>query len=117
MKKEGVLIPGIGHKIKSIYNPDKRCEILFKLSKKFPSQKYLTFAKDVEALTTMKKPNLILNVDGHIAAMLLDMMSSMKMSAEEIQTYIDADLFNALFVLARSIGFIGHHIDQKRLGE
>jgi ATP-citrate lyase alpha-subunit len=65
----------------------------------------------------MKKPNLILNVDGHIAAMLLDMMASMKMWSDEIQTYIDADLFNALFVLARSIGFIGHHIDQKRLGE
>ena len=117
MKKEGVLIPGIGHKIKSIYNPDKRCDILFKLSKKFPSQKHITFAKEVEALTTMKKPNLILNVDGHIAAMLLDMMASMKMSADDMQTYIDADLFNALFVLARSIGFIGHHIDQKRLGE
>ena len=117
MKKQGIYIPGIGHKIKSIYNPDKRCDILFALSRKFPQTKHLDFAKQVETLTTMKKPNLILNVDGHVAALLLDMMESMNYSTEQIQQYIDADVFNALFVLARSIGFIGHHIDQKRLGE
>jgi len=117
MKKQGIYIPGIGHKIKSIYNPDKRCDILFDISKKFPQTKHLDFAKQVESLTTMKKPNLILNVDGHVAALLLDMMKSMGYNTQQIQQYIDADVFNALFVLARSIGFIGHHIDQKRLGE
>lgn len=117
MKKQGIYIPGIGHKIKSIYNPDKRCDILFSISKKFPQTKHLDFAKQVEALTTMKKPNLILNVDGHVAALLLDMMEGMWYTTQQIQQYIDADVFNALFVLARSIGFIGHHIDQKRLGE
>ena len=117
MKKQGIYIPGIGHKIKSIYNPDKRCEILFDLSKKFPHHTYIHFAKQVELLTTLKKPNLILNVDGHTAALLLDMMASMGYTPDQIEQYIDADVFNALFVLARSIGFIGHHIDQKRLGE
>jgi ATP-citrate lyase alpha-subunit len=117
MKKQGIYIPGIGHKIKSIYNPDKRCNILFALSKKFPQTKYLDFAKQVEALTVIKKPNLILNVDGHVAALLLDMMEAMSYTPQQIQQYINADVFNALFVLARSIGFIGHHIDQKRLGE
>lgn len=117
MKKQGIYIPGIGHKIKSIYNPDKRCELLFNLSKNFLQTKHLDFAKQVEALTTMKKPNLILNVDGHVAALLLDMMEGMWYTTQQIQQYIDADVFNALFVLARSIGFIGHHIDQKRLGE
>jgi len=45
------------------------------------------------------------------------MMEAMNYTPEQIQTYIHADVFNGLFVLARSIGFIGHHIDQKRLGE
>lgn len=117
MKQQGIYIPWIGHKIKSIYNPDKRCELLFKLSKNFPQTKYLDFAKQVEGLTTLKKPNLILNVDGHVAALLLDMMEAMWYTPTQIQTFIDADVFNGLFVLARSIGFIGHHIDQKRLGE
>ncbi len=30
---------------------------------------------------------------------------------------IDAGLFNALFVLGRSIGFMGHYFDQKRLAQ
>jgi len=30
---------------------------------------------------------------------------------------VNADLFNAFFVLARSIGFIGHYLDQQRLNE
>jgi len=47
------------------------------IAKEFPSTKHLDFAIEVEDLTTQKKPNLILNVDGHIAAMLLDMLSDL----------------------------------------
>jgi len=71
----------------------------------------------VEALTLEKKPNLILNVDGAIAALLLDMLYVLQLSQKEIQQYIDAGLFNGFFVLARSIGFIGHYLDQQRLNE
>lgn len=39
------------------------------------------------------------------------------MEREEIEFYIEAGIFNAFFILARSIGFIGHALDQKRLGE
>ena len=39
------------------------------------------------------------------------------MDEREIASYIEAGLFNAFFVLARSIGFIGHALDQKRLSE
>ncbi len=56
-------------------------------------------------------------MDGHIAAILLDIFHAIGMSDEEIETYIDAGLFNAIFILARSIGFIGHALDQKRLGQ
>lgn len=117
MKKSGNPIQGIGHKVKSKFNPDGRCEILKKLAMDIPSSKYLDYALSVEALTLEKKSNLILNVDGHVAASLLDIFTSIGMSHTEIEIYIDAGIFNAFFILARSIGFIGHALDQKRLGE
>ncbi len=109
MKKEGKRIPGIGHRIKSIYNPDKRVEIL--LSNIEPGR-HLIFAKEVEKITTSKKPNLILNVDGAIAAVMLDELEKRNVNIDEL---IEMEFFNAFFVLGRSIGFIGHHLDQKRL--
>ncbi len=36
-------------------------------------------------------------------------------TAEEAREYIEIGALNGLFVLGRSIGFIGHHLDQKRL--
>jgi succinyl-CoA synthetase alpha subunit len=117
MKKSGNPIQGIGHKVKNKFNPDGRCEILKKLAKDIPSSTYLDYALSVEVLTLEKKSNLILNVDGHVAASLLDIFTSIGMSQVEIQTYIDAGIFNAFFILSRSIGFIGHALDQKRLGE
>ncbi|MDA9129367.1 ATP citrate synthase [Candidatus Gracilibacteria bacterium] len=110
-------IPGIGHKVKSKFNPDARCTILEKLSADFPNTKHLDFAKSVEALTLEKKSNLILNVDGYIAAMLLDIFDDLGMDYDEKKMYVDVGVFNGLFLFARSIGFIGHAIDQKRLGE
>lgn len=94
-----------------------RCQILHTLAKDFPEKKYLEFALEVEALTLEKKANLILNVDGYIAAMLLDIFEDIGLSDEKKQMYIEAGIFNGVFLLARSIGFIGHAIDQKRLGE
>jgi len=77
MKAQGTLIPGIGHKIKSIHNPDVRCTLLLQIAQSFPHQQHLVFAQQVEAITTSKKPNLILNVDGCIGAMLLDLLVSL----------------------------------------
>lgn len=110
-------IPWIWHKVKSKFNPDKRCEILLSLSSKFPYKKHLEFALNVEKLTLDKKPNLILNVDWFIAAMLLDIMKDIWMTNDEIKKYIDAWIFNWLFILSRTIGFIWHIIDQKALNE
>jgi citrate synthase len=71
MKKKNELILGIGHKVKSIHNPDKRVTILkeYALSH-FPRTDVLQFALSVEAVTTKKKGNLILNVDGCIGKFL-----------------------------------------------
>lgn len=117
MKKKWENIPGIWHKVKSKFNPDKRCEILLELSKKFPKTQHLQFALEVEKLTLEKRSNLILNVDWVIAALLLDIFMDLWMSEREIKNYIDAWIFNGFFILARTIWFIGHIIDQKLLNE
>lgn len=119
MKKKGILIPGIGHKVKSKFNPDVRCEIIGEIAKSFPnwSTSHYQFAKSVEEITLGKKANLILNVDGAIAALLLDLLVSMEFTDVQIQQYIQAGLFNAFFITARTIGFLGHALDQKRLNE
>merc|ERR1711990_641560 len=76
----------------------------------------LKFALGVENVTTSKKANLILNVDGCIAACFVDMLrSSGAFKFEEIDELVDYGSLNGLFVLARSAGFIGHYLDQRRL--
>jgi ATP-citrate lyase alpha-subunit len=116
MKKEGVPIPGIGHRIKSLKNPDLRVKGLMDFAAaNFPSTPLLDYAKTVEALTTSKKENLILNVDGTIGILMVDMWRALGYSDEEIDVFIEAGALNAFFILGRSIGFIGHILDEKRL--
>jgi ATP-citrate lyase alpha-subunit len=116
MKTQGIPIPGIGHRIKSLKNPDKRVEGLKKFAKEnFPSTPLLDYALTVEQLTTSKKENLILNVDGTIGILMIDMWRALGYEDEEIDVFIDAGALNAFFILGRSIGFIGHILDEKRL--
>jgi len=118
MKKKGINIPGIGHKIKSVKNPDKRVQLLIQYAKaNFPSTELLNYALQVEQLTTAKKGNLILNVDGCIGILFLDLMSSCgAFTKAEIDEVVKLGYLNGLFALGRSIGLIGHILDQKRLG-
>merc|ERR1711939_430648 len=77
MKKSNQLIMGIGHRIKSLTNPDKRVVIIKEYAKQnFASTGILDFALGVEQVTTKKRANLILNVDGCIAVCFVDMMRS-----------------------------------------
>jgi ATP-citrate lyase alpha-subunit len=116
MKKEGVPIPGIGHRIKSLKNPDLRVTGLMNYAAEhFPSTPLLDYAKTVEALTTSKKENLILNVDGTIGILMVDMWRALGYSEEEINEFIESGTLNAFFIVGRSIGFIGHVLDEKRL--
>jgi len=118
MKKRGINIPGIGHKVKSIKNPDKRVQLLIQYAKSsFPSTELLNYALQVEQLTTAKKGNLILNVDGCIGILFLDLMGSCgAFTQSEIDEVVKLGYLNGLFALGRSIGLIGHILDQKRLG-
>ncbi|XP_043280859.1 ATP-citrate synthase [Venturia canescens] len=116
-RKKGKLIMGIGHRIKSINNPDMRVKLIKEfVLENFPAKPLVEYALEVEKITTSKKPNLILNVDGIIACAFVDMLrNSGSFTREEAQEYIEIGAINSLFVLGRSIGFIGHYMDQKRL--
>merc|ERR1711982_251007 len=116
-KKNNILIMGIGHRIKSKQNPDMRVELVKDFAlKNFGEPKVLNFALGVEEVTTSKKANLILNVDGCIAVSFVDMLRSCgAFSREEADDLMSFGCLNGLFVLGRSIGFIGHYLDQLRL--
>jgi len=119
MKNKGQVISGIGHKIKSKDNPDKRVVMLEKfINENYPVDLKLNltnFAKEVEKITLQKKNNLILNVDGFIAVSILDGLLH-HFDKEYVEKLLELDIFNAFFILGRTIGLIGHHIDQKMLG-
>jgi len=118
MKIKGIKIPGIGHRIKSSKNPDKRVELLKRFAKEnFQKIKYLDYALEIEKITLQKSDNLILNVDGCIAALFLDTLNSSEFNEEEIKQILKIGYMNGLFALSRSIGLIGHILDQKRLNE
>ena len=116
MKKQGVPIPGIGHRIKSLKNPDLRVEGLKKFAQEhFPATPLLDYALTVEQLTTSKKENLILNVDGTIGILMVDMWRALGYSETEIDEFIESGTLNSFFIVGRTIGFIGHVLDEKRL--
>ena len=108
---------GIGHRVKSLNNPDGRVTKLSDFAKNnFPATPLFDYARQVERITTSKKPNLILNVDGCIATLFVDLLhQSGSFSVEEARDLIEIGCLNALFVAGRTLGFIGHYLDQKRL--
>ena len=111
-------ISGIGHRKYRIDYPDPRVKAILSFTSKLKNKKYTTFALGVEKVTTAKKGNLILNVDGAIAAVLLDILSEKeKLTSQELEELIEIEFFNALFVLSRSVGFTAHYLDQRRLDE
>ncbi|KAJ3179926.1 citrate synthase [Gaertneriomyces sp. JEL0708] len=117
MRKQNKLILGIGHKVKSRTNPDLRVQIVKEfVLKNFASCDIFKYALEVEKITTSKKDNLILNVDGAVGVAFVDLLrGSGAFDANEAEEYIKIGTLNGLFVLGRSIGFIGHYLDQKRL--
>jgi succinyl-CoA synthetase alpha subunit len=116
MKAKNVRVQGIGHRLHTVENPDKRVELMKNFAKaNFKDTPLLNYALAVEAVTTQKKNNLILNVDGCIGVLLVDLLKEIGFGDDEIDTMIAMGTFNALFVLGRSIGLMGHYFDQNRL--
>uniref|UniRef100_A0A1I8IFL2 ATP citrate synthase n=1 Tax=Macrostomum lignano TaxID=282301 RepID=A0A1I8IFL2_9PLAT len=98
----------------------------------FPASPMLHYALEVEKITTSKKPNLILNVDGndwrgygltccvHCGCFTREEADEfIEIGAlngiEEADEFIEIGALNGMFVLGRSMGFIGHYLDQRRL--
>ncbi|KAJ3270637.1 citrate synthase, partial [Borealophlyctis nickersoniae] len=90
MRKQNRLILGIGHKIKSRTNPDLRVEIVKEfVLREFPSSDVFRYALEVEKITTSKKDNLILNVDGAVGVAFVDLLRGCgAFSREEAEEYI-----------------------------
>ena len=115
MKEKGENIQGIGHLIKSVRNPDMRVTIMKEYAKKnFKSTPLLDYALEVEKITTAKKDNLILNVDGCIGMCFVDMLRN-EMPKSQADEYVQMGALNGLFVVGRTIGMTAHFLDQKRL--
>lgn len=116
MNVKNVNIQGIGHKLHTLENPDQGVELLKIFAKNhFKTTPLLDYALSVEAVTTKKKSNLILNVDGCIRVLLVDLLKELRFPDAEIDQIIRMGLFNVLFVFGRSIGLMGHYFDQNRL--
>ncbi|KAH9992303.1 ATP-citrate synthase [Russula vinacea] len=82
-------VSGIGHKIKSVSNPDLRVQLVKEyVQKHFPSHSLLDYALAVEKVTTSKKDTLILNVDGCIAVCFVDLLRDSGAFNREEQTNI-----------------------------
>ncbi len=97
------IIPGIGHLVFNKDKPDSRFVCLRKYIKSLGvSTPCLDFALGVQEVTLEKRNNLILNIDGAIGVILTDLG-------------YPEEALNAFFLLARTIGFTGHWLDQKRL--
>ncbi|GAC1370418.1 MAG: citrate/2-methylcitrate synthase [Candidatus Saccharimonadales bacterium] len=111
-------ILGIGHKKYRTSDPDPRVGRLLEFTAGLKDAKFTTFARGVEIETTRKNGNLILNVDGAMAAVLLDLLSEKEGYDEaQLQALVESEFFNSLFVLSRSVGFMAHYFDQVRLDE
>ncbi len=116
--RAGELVPGIGHLKYRVGLPDPRVEGLSAFAGLLKKHPYYDFAREVEKVTTTKNGKLILNIDGVIAALFLDVLSECEgFSKNELREFIDAELFNAFFVIPRSVGFIAHFIEQKKNDE
>ncbi len=116
--KGGKLLLGIGHRKYRVGLPDPRVAALAEFATLLKKHPHYDFAREVEKVTTGKNGTLILNVDGIMSSIFLDILAECeKFSPEDMQELIEAEFFNALFVIPRSIGFIAHFIEQKKNDE
>lgn len=116
--KGGKTIAGIGHRKYRVGLPDPRVAALSAFADLLKAHPHYDFAREVEKVTTGKLGSLILNVDGAIASLMLDILSECEgYTKEELQELIDAEFFNALFVIPRTVGFTAHFMEQKENDE
>jgi ATP-citrate lyase alpha-subunit len=117
-RKKHIALPGFGHKIKSTKNIDWREKILIEFVKKnFSSTEYLDYCLEMEKITTKISDKFIFNIGGISGALWLDLLKSLGYTDEEVKEWVEDGILTSLNVLARTIGYIGHHLEQNRLKE
>jgi ATP citrate (pro-S)-lyase len=116
--KGGNLLAGIGHRKYRVGIPDPRVASIAKFAELLKSHPHYDFARSIEEVTTAKNGKLILNVDGVMAALMLDtLMEKEDFTREDLQQLVQSEFFNALFIIPRSVGFISHFMEQKKNDE
>ena len=73
--KGGNLLAGIGHRKYRVGIPDPRVAAISEFASLLKTHPHYDFARAVEEVTTRKSGNLILNIDGVIAALALDILA------------------------------------------
>ena len=112
--KGGRLLAGIGHRKYRVGIPDPRVAAIAQFAMLLKKHPHLDFAREIERATTRKSGSLILNIDGAIAALSLDILAECEgFSPDELRALENAEFFNALFVIPRSVGFVAHFMEQK----
>jgi ATP citrate (pro-S)-lyase len=116
--KGGNLLSGIGHRKYRVGIPDPRVSSISKFANLLKKHPYYDFARGVEEITTAKNGKLILNVDGIMAALCLDMLAEKEgMTEDDLNVLVQSEFFNALFIIPRTVGFIAHFMEQKKNDE
>jgi len=116
--KGGNLLAGIGHRKYRVGIPDPRVASIAEFANLLKAHPHYDFARSIEEVTTAKNGKLILNVDGVMAALMLDMLAEKEgFTREDLQSLVQAEFFNALFIIPRSVGFISHFMEQKKNDE
>jgi citryl-CoA lyase len=96
-KKSGERVSGFGHRI---YDEDPRTKRLIELAKEYGFYgKFVKFAKDVEEKLSNGSKKLPLNIDGIIAALLLEMDFNSKVG-------------KGIFIIARTPGLVAHIVEE-----
>ncbi len=99
LKREGRRMPGFGH---PVHTRDPRTKVLLKLADQWGlSGAHVRLARDLEAATgSIIGKRLPLNVDGAIAALMMDMG-------------ISPIYGKAFFIVSRAAGYIAHACEQR----
>lgn len=96
-KKRGERMSGFGHRI---YSVDPRTQELLKIAKDLGFYgKYVNFALALEDALSTKEKRLPLNIDGIIAALLLEMGFTSKVG-------------KGIFIIARTPGLVAHVVEE-----
>jgi ATP-citrate lyase alpha-subunit len=87
------------------------------VKKNFSSTEYLDYCLEMEKITTKISDKFIFNIGGISGALWLDLLKSLGYTDEEVKELVEEGILTSINVLARTIGYIGHHLEQNRLKE